>query len=290
MYLGVASNPGPGGATLTDSHARPRIALAFAYDGTRFDSFARQPGRRTIEGELLSALVGAGAIASAREARYEAASRTDRGVSAHWNVCAFDSGTHPGQLANRLHTPEGLLVRAAAVVEPGFSPRRSALWRRYAYRVEGLDAAGFRSCGRAARRFVGQHDFASFCRPEPGVSTARRIDEVSCRWRGAWGELRFRAQSFLWEQVRRMVHGALDVGRGIRTEGSLVARLASPSRRSAEPPAASEPLVLEHVELPIHWTSLNRSAARGAGAAWAAARAREWFYAGLARSEPTARR
>lgn len=275
---------------MSDSQTPSRIALAFAYDGTRFDSFARQPGRRTVEGELLAALLDAGAIASAREARYEAASRTDKGVSAHWNVCAFDSDAHPGELANRLRTPEGLLVRAAAPATPGFSPRRAAAWRRYAYRVEGLDGSAFRACARAARRFAGAHDFAAFCRPEPGVATRRRIEEVTSRWRGGYGELRFRAESFLWEQVRRMVHAALDVGRGVRTEASLVARLASASRSAAEPPAPAEALVLEHVELPLRWTAPNRSAARMLGAAWASARTREWFYAGLARSAPTARR
>lgn len=54
-----------------------RVALKFAYDGTNFYGFQRQPGKVTVEGELVTALVKIGAIKSARECGYRGSSRTD---------------------------------------------------------------------------------------------------------------------------------------------------------------------------------------------------------------------
>src|SRR5213594_1696121 len=68
-----------------------RIAMKIAYDGEAFHGQARQPGLRTVEGETIHALVRTGAIRDARSARFQSASRTDRGVSALGNVVAFDS-------------------------------------------------------------------------------------------------------------------------------------------------------------------------------------------------------
>ena len=42
-----------------------RVAVRFAYDGSRFMGSQRQPRERTAESELLSALMRAGAITSA---------------------------------------------------------------------------------------------------------------------------------------------------------------------------------------------------------------------------------
>src|SRR5213594_4061523 len=72
-----------------------RIAMKIAYDGTVFHGQARQPGLRTVEGEVIHALVRAPAIRDVRTARFESASRTDRGVSALGNVVAFDTGLPP---------------------------------------------------------------------------------------------------------------------------------------------------------------------------------------------------
>ena len=39
-----------------------RIGLKFAYDGSKFHGYARQPNLRTIEGELIKALIKNGFI------------------------------------------------------------------------------------------------------------------------------------------------------------------------------------------------------------------------------------
>ena len=65
--------------------------MKFGYDGATFHGLARQPGLRTIEGEVVKALSGAYAVRDIRTSRFQSASRTDRGVSALGNGVAFDS-------------------------------------------------------------------------------------------------------------------------------------------------------------------------------------------------------
>src|SRR5512137_2643497 len=66
-----------------------RVAMKFAYDGTGFCGFQRQPDRVTVEGTLVNALERTGAIRSSRECGYRSSSRTDRGVSALGNIISF---------------------------------------------------------------------------------------------------------------------------------------------------------------------------------------------------------
>ena len=64
-----------------------RYRLDLAYEGTGFRGYARQPGLRTIQGELEDALetVLGGAVESA------VAGRTDAGVHARGQVISFDA-------------------------------------------------------------------------------------------------------------------------------------------------------------------------------------------------------
>ncbi len=57
------------------------MLLKFAYDGTKFYGYQRQPDKPTVEGEIISVLRDSGL-----DATIKSASRTDRGVSALGNV------------------------------------------------------------------------------------------------------------------------------------------------------------------------------------------------------------
>jgi tRNA pseudouridine38-40 synthase len=138
-----------------------RIRLDVAYDGTGFQGWARQPGQRTVQGELESALATV-------FSRYPpaptltVAGRTDAGVHALDQVAHLDltpeqfgslRNSHhakgrpadaspdakAGRLARRLNGMAGLssdlYVRRASLAPPGFDARFSAVWRRYRYRI-----------------------------------------------------------------------------------------------------------------------------------------------------------
>src|SRR5438105_8361871 len=107
------------------------VALRIAYAGAAFDSYARTPGRRTVEGALLEALRPEGLVADT----LRTGSRTDAGVSAYENVVRAGLGRpHLRGLvpAVQRRLPDGLWLTAACAAPVGFDPRRAA-WRQYRY-------------------------------------------------------------------------------------------------------------------------------------------------------------
>jgi tRNA pseudouridine38-40 synthase len=149
---------------------------------------------------------------------------------------------------NSMLAPE-IVVRACDIVSPTFDARHSAQWRRYRYTIvnrptpdpfldrfswfvaEPLDLHALRL---AADPFVGEHDFASFCRKKEGATTVRRV--VESRFEvGDDGVLRYEicALAFCWQMVRSVVGTLVDVGIGRRTPGDVLGIIRSCDRNAA---------------------------------------------------------
>ncbi|MER5647175.1 tRNA pseudouridine(38-40) synthase TruA [Streptosporangium sp. NPDC002524] len=152
-----------------------RLRLDLAYDGTDFSGWAKQPGRRTVQGEIEEAL--GRILRLAEPPALTVAGRTDAGVHARGQVAHVDldpgalvaldgrdrrgraggEAPEPGsaelaeaaELDERLSAmrrrlagvlPPDVRVRLVTVAPEGFDARFSALSRRYAYRIS--DAPG----------------------------------------------------------------------------------------------------------------------------------------------------
>lgn len=233
-----------------------RIRLDIAYDGTDFRGWTRQPGLRTVQGELEAAL----ATVFSRDGApptLTVAGRTDAGVHALGQVAHLDlspaqfsgfrrarNGGHPGALARRLNGIAGLdsdiVVTASSLAPEGFDARFSAVWRRYEYRVADagvprnpltrrgtlwypreLDAS---LMAEAAASLLGLHDWASFCKAREGSTSIRTLQEFG--WsRDADGALvaRVRADAFCHSMVRALVGATIAVGEGRLTLERLLA-------------------------------------------------------------------
>ena len=242
-----------------------RVKLVVAYDGTAFHGWAEQPEVRTVEGVLARALER---FLRHPPARLSCAGRTDAGVHAWGQVVSFDTepGLDPWRLQSAVNgalAPE-VVVRAADVVEPDFDARRSACWRAYRYTVLNrpvtdpflaryawwvptpLDVPALRL---GADPFVGEQDFASFCRQGPqGSTTTRRVLESHWHDLGD-GVLRYdiRATAFCWQMVRSIVGTLVEVGTGKKRPGELMGILRAKNRSQAGPPAPPEGLCLWEV-------------------------------------------
>jgi tRNA pseudouridine38-40 synthase len=228
-----------------------RVRLVVAYDGTEFRGFAAQPGVRTVEGMLTEALTK---VLHGDVDGLACAGRTDAGVHAWGQVVTFDTAAGIDVPAlrksmNGLLGPE-VVVRDACVAEHDFDARRSARWRTYTYAVvnrpvpdpflaryawwvpEPIDLAALRL---GADPFVGEHDFASFCRKGPeGSTTVRRV--LSSRWVDAGdGVLRYdiTATAFCWQMVRSIVGTLVDVGTGKIRPGDLMRVIRAHDRQEA---------------------------------------------------------
>ena len=227
-----------------------RVRLTIAYDGAGFRGMAAQPGQRTVAGVLGETIEKV----MRSPVTLAVAGRTDAGVHAWGQVVSFDAAAdldvqRVSNALNGMLAPE-IVVRSAELVEPGFDARRSAQWRTYTYAVvnrpvpdpfltryawwvpEPLDLAALRL---GADPFVGEHDFASFCRAGPeGSTTVRRV--LASRWVAAEdGVLRYEiaATAFCWQMVRSIVGTLVDVGVGKFRPGDLMRIIRSRDRAAA---------------------------------------------------------
>jgi tRNA pseudouridine38-40 synthase len=230
-----------------------RLALKFGYDGRGFHGFPRQPGQRTVEGDIIEALRGLHILSEAgkpSEIGYGAASRTDAGVSAVGNVVAFNTSFRKDALLPALNARlENIWFHSYTEVLDGFRPRDARLrWYRYHLRAE--EAGKLPALRKALKLFEGTHDFSNFSRPE-GKDATRTIDKVLCRRSGPFITVDLFARSFLWNQVRRMMGAAISVSSGEITFKALQAALKSPHVRADMGLAPPEPLVLMDVAYDI---------------------------------------
>lgn len=240
----------------------PAYRLDIGYDGSGFHGYAKQPDRRTVQGELEAAL----RTVCRLEVDTEVAGRTDAGVHARHQVVSFRlDGVQPERLARALHkllAPE-IAVTRCIEVDDSFSARFSATSRRYRYFVlnrphidplrrhmtwhisEPLDVEAM---GSAAARLVGEHDFASFCRKSEGRSTVRKVLDAS--WEACSEDiLRFevRASSFCHQMVRSIVALCVEVGRGRMEPQTTAAVLEARDRNQARGAAPAHGLILWEV-------------------------------------------
>ncbi len=228
-----------------------RRKLLVAYDGTDFHGFAAQREVRTVGGVLTEALEAAtGQPADALH--LVCAGRTDTGVHARGQVVTVDvpdvDDERLRRAVNGMTAPE-VVVRRIERVPADFDARHSARWRRYRYTIvnrpdpdpflaryawwvpQPLDLAVLRL---AADPFVGEHDFAAFCRRAGSATTVRRV--FDSRWHPPDGDvLRYeiRARAFCWQMVRAIVGTLVDVGAGRRRPGEMLGVLRSEDRAQA---------------------------------------------------------
>jgi len=179
-----------------------RVAIKFAYDGNNFFGFQRQPDRTTVEGSLVNALTRVGVIRSPRECGYRSSSRTDSGVSAFGNVISFRTRFTLKELCSAVNSEmEGIWVYSAVEVPETFNPRAAKQrWYRY-YLAKG--AQDRKLMDEIAARFVGVHDFSEYARKDQR-NPMRKIDSIEISEEGIFYAIDFRAESFLWNMVRRI--------------------------------------------------------------------------------------
>ena len=237
------------------------IRLDVAYDGTDFHGWQAQPGLRTVQGvleEALTLVLGCGA-------KLTGAGRTDAGCHAHGQVATFATeAALPTQAfvpALRPRLPEDVEVRGAAEVDAGFDARRSAIARRYAYRLLDRPDVLLRRVAWHPRRRVAPEALAAAVTPLEGAHDCTAFQASGCaqrhtecvihragwrRWEGG-ALLDIVADHFLYHMVRNIVGTALHVGAGPDPAAAMSRVLAGRDRRAAGPTAPPQGLCLEEV-------------------------------------------
>lgn len=271
-----------------------RIRLDLAYDGGPFSGWALQPGLRTVQGTLETALE----LLVRRPVRVTVAGRTDAGVHARGQVVHLDlteaewlglnrgAELDPavallrrlrGALSRGLGDLTGaIVVHKVSMAPEGFDARFSALWRRYSYRIADgpalwdplgrYDTLWHKSLldvdllNEGASKLLGLQNFLSYCKPREGSTTIRDLQRFEFA-RGEDGVIvaTVQADAFCHNMVRALVGSALYVGEGLEPPGWLHERLLMKKRDARSVLAAPHPLVLEEVAYPSDGELLARA-------------------------------
>src|SRR4051794_39716704 len=174
--------------------------LDIEYDGTAFAGWARQPGHRTVQGEIERAL----ATVLRKPVALTVAGRTDRGVHAWGQVASYPGAPASVRSLNAL-LDDDVAVRACAQAADGFDARGDARSRTYCYRVlhrrersafergralwwpHRLERTALREC---AALLEGTHDFTAFTPTETDHVRFER-DVFAARWDAGGDVLEF---------------------------------------------------------------------------------------------------
>ena len=240
----------------------PTYRVDLGYDGSNFYGFARNLDVRTVQEELEKSL----ATIFGHPIGVVCAGRTDAGVHARHQVISFTSDRSMD--TRRIHRSitamlgDEIVAYDAAIVPDDFSARFSATTRAYRYRILNGPKADplrrhttwhvgweldFDAMNRAVQGFIGEHDFASFCRQRPNRETIRTIFHSEWVGQSDLMELHISAKAFCHQMVRAITGFCVDVGRGRRSADSVGAALLAVDRTGMPPVAPAHGLTLWEV-------------------------------------------
>lgn len=218
-----------------------KIALKFGYDGSDYYGFARQPNLKTIEGEIIENLIEKNYIQDPKESAFRYASRTDKGVSSFGNVIAFNTMKKINNIFNEINS-NNIVLYSIKKVDEDFFPRY-AKKRIYRYYLKKKDY-DFEKIKSATNLFVGKHNFSNFARIENGKNPERTIDKITINQEENFFLIEFYAQTFLWNQIRRIISSIEKVGKNTLDLSELLDALKNPAEKKDFGVASPRPLIL----------------------------------------------
>ena len=237
--------------------------LLLEYDGGRFAGWARQPGLRTVAGEVERALC---VLLRLEGVSLVVAGRTDAGVHAWGQVASYSGPVVSVRSLNAL-LPSDVAALSCVAADDGFDARRDATSRAYCYRVLVRKARSAFEQGRAlwwprqldmsaldacAAALVGVHDFTAFTPTETYHERFSR-EVFAAFWRGGPGagadvlEFWIEADAFMRQMIRVLIGTMLEVGAGRRSVASFVELLSGRPRSDAGRTAPAHGLYLAGV-------------------------------------------
>ena len=241
--------------------------LTIAYRGTEFAGWQCQPGKRTVQECIETALQK---IWRAKIS-LQGSGRTDTGVHAMGQVASFNAPRlHNGTVLLRAlnaNLPRDVRIVKCRLVSPAFHARfqskgktyRYLIWNRLVQDPFTLDThwhvpreIDLPAMRRAARMLVGRHDFASFT-SNPGyerASTIRTMRRASVVRDGHAIVFHFTADGFLYRMVRNLVGALAKVGLSKMTVADFAHVLRACSRSEAPATAPACGLYLMNVTYP----------------------------------------
>lgn len=241
-----------------------KFRLLIAYDGSGYEGWQVQKIGTGVQEIIETAL----AKLFPGKPRLHGSSRTDAGVHALGMVAHFiapvsECRMEPRKLALALNAwlPEDIRVVKASRARSSFHARFSATGKAYRYAIWNHPASNpllrhvswhvprkldVHAMQRAARAFIGRHDFSSFT-ANPGYrrsSTIRNITQCRVVARGPLITITIHGDGFLYKMCRGIAGTLAEVGLGKLDASEITRILRQQDRRVAGMTAPAHGLVL----------------------------------------------
>lgn len=237
-----------------------RIMLTISYDGTNYCGWQTQVNGKTVEEVLnkkLTKLLG-------EEIVIIGASRTDSGVHALANIAVFDTVTKipPDKVCYALNQrlPDDIRIQSSKEVPLEFHPRHVKAIKTYQYKILNRHhdmpigrlyehfvymPLDYKKMKKAAKYFVGRHDFASFCSAKgQAKTTVRTIKNITLKKEDDMINITISGNGFLYNMVRIMVGTLIQVGLGVYPPEQIIEILKAKDRDAAGPKAPAKGLTM----------------------------------------------
>ncbi len=227
------------------------LKICAAYNGAAYHGFQRQNNAVSVQQTLEEAIER---ITAEKTVIY-GCSRTDAGVHARQFFFNFKtaspipcSGLEKG--LNAL-LPEDIAILSCEDAPENFHARYCAKGKEYVYLIKNTShrdvfsqnlalfyprALNEEKIDKAAKLFIGEHDFAAFCKAEAKEhlkSTVRTVYDFRAERSGSDVALTVSGNGFLHNMVRIMTGTLLYINEGKRTEADLLRALETGERESA---------------------------------------------------------
>jgi len=215
-----------------------RVKCTVAYDGSFFAGYQVQPNKRTVQGEIETAL---SKLHKGEPIKIFASGRTDAKVHAKGQVIHFDSPLNlpEDKWVKALNSllPEDIAILESTYVKPNFHARFSVVEKEYRYKIritKGKDPflrnyvyhypypLNIERMKKGMYYFPGTYDFTSFCSAKTEIEDrVRTISYVDLIEDNEILTFVIRGNGFLYNMVRIIVGTLLEIGSGEKSPDDI---------------------------------------------------------------------
>jgi tRNA pseudouridine38-40 synthase len=203
-----------------------RVKCVVSYDGSKFHGFQVQDKQRTVQGEIQKALEKI----NEEEVIIHASGRTDAKVHGRHQVFHFDTKkqlpVEQWKRAINHFMPNDIYILSTEYVDEDFHSRYSAQKKEYHYKLSMNEYSPFETnyiyqYGRildldlmrdAAKIFIGEHNFASYCSYDQYGNTIRTLYQLDIVEDNGIVTFKLVGNGFRRYMVRHIVGGLIQVG------------------------------------------------------------------------------
>ena len=204
-----------------------RIKCIVSYDGSKFHGFQVQNQFRTVQGEIQKAIKN---ICKDENIVIHASGRKDAKVHGRRQVFHFDTlremPEKQWKRAINHFLPNDIYIIDSFLVDENFHSRYSAIKKEYHYMLSMNDYSPFETnyiyqygkeldieaMRNAAKIFIGEHDFASFCAVDQYGNTIRTLYQIEIENNQGIVTFKLVGNGFRRYMVRHLVGGLIQVG------------------------------------------------------------------------------